>query len=81
MIAMTEALTNTSHNALGGAASDSQWDNLHEIKNAVVINTNPWIAKVKEDTPSSHASWKNSGAARPQPHVRLKERILDRQGK
>ena len=49
MIAMTESLSNTSHNALGGASFDSQWDNLQEIKNAVVINTDPWIAKVKED--------------------------------
>jgi 1,4-alpha-glucan branching enzyme len=49
MIAMTEGLNNTSHNALGGAAFDSQWDNLQEIKNAVVINTNPWIEAVKAD--------------------------------
>lgn len=49
MIAMTEGLSTTNHNALGGAAFDSQWDNLQEIKNAVVINTDPWISKVKED--------------------------------
>jgi 1,4-alpha-glucan branching enzyme len=49
MIAMTEAISNASHNALGGAAFDSQWDNLSGIKNAVVISNDPWIAKVKED--------------------------------
>ena len=49
MIAMTEAISNTSHNALGGAAFDSQWDNLSGIKSAVVISNDPWIAKVQED--------------------------------
>ncbi|MBU0676482.1 MAG: alpha amylase C-terminal domain-containing protein [Verrucomicrobia bacterium] len=49
MTAMTEEISNTTHNALGGAGFDSQWDNLHEIKNAVVIDADPWIAKVQED--------------------------------
>ncbi|MBU0679263.1 MAG: alpha amylase C-terminal domain-containing protein [Verrucomicrobia bacterium] len=49
MTAITEDINNTSHNALGGAGFDSQWDNLEEIKNAVVIDTDPWIAKVQED--------------------------------
>jgi len=49
MTAMTEDISNSTHNALGGAGFDSQWDNLEEIKNAVVIDTAPWMAKVQED--------------------------------
>ncbi|NCC53185.1 MAG: hypothetical protein EOM20_18505 [Spartobacteria bacterium] len=49
MIALTEDIGNTNHNALGGAGFDSQWDNLHEIKNAVVIDNDPWIAAMAED--------------------------------
>ena len=53
MFALTQTSTDTTHNALGGAEFDSQWDHLEDAKRWGIVYDrrieSPWTAKIKEN--------------------------------